>query len=44
MARAIETRWRCPPLSFTPRSPMIGHTFREALRRIRPRALIAAGS
>src|SRR6267378_2832098 len=23
MARAMETRWRCPPLNFTPRSPMI---------------------
>src|SRR5712692_2944762 len=23
IARAIETRWRCPPESFTPRSPMI---------------------
>src|SRR5579863_1160738 len=23
MARAMETRWRCPPESFTPRSPIM---------------------
>src|SRR6266566_3532429 len=42
MARAIETRWRCPPLNFTPRSPIIvsypsGKRSANSSTRARPR-------
>ena len=54
MARAIETRWRCPPESFTPRSPMMVSYFvlellgelihaRDARRRAESPASVASG-